>query len=206
MNKIRVMVVEDHHATLEGVSICLSRDPELDVIGICENSVDGLEMARSLAPDVIVLDLHLPGILTPKAMVQKFITTSTAKLIIFSAENRLAVVQATLSMGVAAYLLKTERVGTLASIVKRVHSGETGITSEQISRDSSKMTKAEEEILVMLAEGLRYQEIANLRLTAASTVRKQCDMLILKLGLDSREKLIAWAVSSGFGTLNEKRR
>jgi DNA-binding NarL/FixJ family response regulator len=204
MAKIRILVVEDHHATLEGVSIGLSREDDLEVIGTSENSSEGLALTKTLNPDVVVLDLHLPGALSPKAMVEEFAKSTNAKLIVFSAENRLALVQSCLSMGVAAYLLKSERVSTLASIIRRVEGGEKGIMSEQLSVDSSRVTKAEEEILSMLANGLRYQEIADARLTAASTVRKQCDMLLLKLGLDSREKLIAWAVRNGYGTLGVK--
>jgi DNA-binding NarL/FixJ family response regulator len=204
MTKIRVLVVEDHHATLEGVSIGLSREDDLEVVGTSENSNEGLALTKTLNPDVVVLDLHLPGALSPKAMVEEFTRSTSAKLIVFSAENRLALVQSCLSMGVAAYLLKSERVSTLASIIRRVNGGEKGIMSEQLSVDCSRVTKAEEEILSMLANGLRYQEIADARLTAASTVRKQCDMLLLKLGLDSREKLIAWAVRNGYGTLGVK--
>jgi DNA-binding NarL/FixJ family response regulator len=204
MAKIRVLIVEDHHATLEGVSIGLSREEDLQVVGTSENSSEGLVLAKELGADVIVLDLHLPGALSPKAMVEAFAASSNAKLIVFSAENRLALVQSCLGMGVAAYLLKSERVSTLASTIRRVHAGEKGIMSEQLGVDSSRVTKAEEEILSMLANGLRYQEIADARLTAASTVRKQCDMLLLKLGLDSREKLIAWAVRNGYGTLGVK--
>src|ERR1700733_10586737 len=139
MTKIRVLVVEDHHATLEGVSIGLSREEDLEVVGTSENSTEGLALTKSLNPDVIVLDLHLPGALSPKAMVEEFARSATAKLIVFSAENRLALVQSCLSMGVAAYLLKSERVSTLASIIRRVEGGEKGIMSEQLSVDSSRV-------------------------------------------------------------------
>jgi DNA-binding NarL/FixJ family response regulator len=107
-------------------------------------------------------------------------------------------------MGVAAYLLKSERVTRLAEVIREVHNGATGIMSTQLGQDASKLTKAEEEILCMLANGLRYQEIGDNRFTSPATVRKQCDTLILKLSLDSREQLIAWAVRNGYGTLGSK--
>jgi DNA-binding NarL/FixJ family response regulator len=137
-------------------------------------------------------------------MVETYAKQCTGKLIIFSAENRLALVQSALHMGVAAYLLKSERVTMLADVIRQVHGGAVGITSQQLGQDSSKVTKAEEEILSMLASGLRYHEIGEKRFTAPSTVRKQCDTLILKLGLDSREQLIAWAVRNGYGTLGAR--
>jgi two-component system response regulator DesR len=204
MPKIRVLIVEDHNATLEGLSIGLSRDPTLDVVGTSENADEGLSLAADLKPDIVVLDLHLPGTMSPKTMVETYAQQSGAKLIIYSAESRLALVQSALNMGVAAYLLKSERVTMLAEVIKQVHAGAAGIMSQELGTDSSKVTKAEEEILSMLANGLRYQEIGDRRFTSPATVRKQCDTLILKLGLDSREQLIAWAVRNGYGTLGTK--
>jgi two-component system nitrate/nitrite response regulator NarL len=203
MSKIRVLVIEDHNATLEGVTLGLAREPDIEVVGSSENSDDGLRLARELTPDVTVLDLHLPGTMSPRNMVEVFSQLPT-RLIIFSAENRLALVHAAMNMGVAAYLLKSERVAHLAEVIRKVQTGAKGITSQQLSHDFSKITKAEEEILSMLANGARYQEIGDKRFTSPATVRKQCDTLILKLGLDSREQLIAWAVSNGYGTLSTK--
>ncbi len=203
-NKIRILIVEDHSATLEGLSIGLSREPDLEVVGTSENSDEGLALAATLVPDIVVLDLHLPGTLSPKSMVETFARQCSGKLIIFSAENRLALVQSALHMGVSAYLLKSERVTRLAEVIREVHGGAGGIMSAQLGQDASRLTKAEEEILSMLANGLRYQEIGDRRFTSPATVRKQCDTLILKLGLDSREQLIAWAVRNGYGTFGSK--
>ena len=204
MTNLRILIVEDHSATLEGLSIGLGRDPDLEVVGTSENSDEGLALAAELKPDIIVLDLHLPGSMSPKVMVETYAQRCACKLIIYSAENRLALVQSALHMGVAAYLLESERVSTLADIIRRVHAGETGIMSQQLGSDSSKLTKAEEEILSMLANGLRYHEIGEKRFTSPATVRKQCDTLILKLALDSREQLIAWAVRNGYGNLSAR--
>jgi DNA-binding NarL/FixJ family response regulator len=144
-NKIRILIVEDHSATLEGLSIGLSREADLEVVGTSENSDEGLALAQELVPDVLVLDLHLPGSLSPKAMVETFAKQCSGKLIIFSAENRLALVQSALHMGVAGYLLKSERVTRLAEVIREVHNGATGIMSPQLGQDASKLTKAEEE-------------------------------------------------------------
>jgi DNA-binding NarL/FixJ family response regulator len=203
-NKIRILIVEDHSATLEGLSIGLGREADLEVVGASENSDEGLLLVEQLVPDIVVLDLHLPGSLSPKSMVETFARQCSGKLIIFSAENRLALVQSALHMGVAAYLLKSERVTRLAEVIREVHGGASGIMSPQLGQDASKLTKAEEEILSMLANGLRYHEIGESRFTSPSTVRKQCDTLILKLALESREQLIAWAVRNGYGTLGSK--
>jgi DNA-binding NarL/FixJ family response regulator len=58
------------------------------------------------------------------------------------------------------------------------------------------------EVLTMLGKGMKYHEIAEQRMTSVATARKQCETLLLKLNLESREQLIAWAVQNGFGSVD----
>jgi len=73
--------------------------------------------------------------------------------------------------------------------------------SESIISNEVKVTKSEQEVLKMLARGMKYDEIAERRKSSPATVRKQCELLLDKLYLDSRERLIAWAVQNGYGNL-----
>ncbi|HEY9717440.1 MAG TPA: response regulator transcription factor [Trichormus sp.] len=197
---VRILVVEDHFATLDGLIAGLSREPGFEVVGGCANSDEGLELADKLRPDIIVLDVHLPGSHTPTTMIQEYLRIPDAKLVIFSAEMRLAYVQSVLSMGVSAYLLKSERVAKVAETIRLVVSGKKAITSEQVTQDNKKITPSEQEILHMLGKGMKYQEIADQRFTSIATARKQCEVLQLKLGLENREQLIAWSVQNGYGS------
>lgn len=196
---IKILILEDHQATLEGLSSVLAREDGFEIVAACDNSDEGLPLADKLRPDVILLDLHLPGVLDTRRMIDEFIRVPDSKVIIFSAENRLAFVQAVLSMGVSAYLLKSERIKTVADTIRRVMRGERSIVSQEVNFDSKKITPSEQEVLHMLGRGMKYQEIAEERLTSIATARKQCEVLLLKLGLENREQLIAWAVQNGYG-------
>ncbi|MBC7997293.1 MAG: response regulator transcription factor [Leptolyngbya sp.] len=198
--KIRIMVVEDHQATLEGLSGALGREEGFEIVGMSENSDDALKLADQVRPNVIVLDLHLPGSLGPKEMVDEFVRVPDTKVVIFSAESRIAFIEAVLAQGVAAYLLKSERLSTVADTVRRVVRGEKNIVSQALTFDHKKLTPSEQEVLHMLGRGMKYQEIADERLTSAATARKQCEVLQLKLNLENREQLIAWAVQNGYGS------
>lgn len=198
--KIRIMVVEDHQATLEGLSGALGREDGFEIVGMSENSDDALKLADQVRPNVIVLDLHLPGSLGPKQMVDEFVRVPDTKVVIFSAESRIAFIEAVLAQGVAAYLLKSERLSTVADTVRRVVRGEKNIVSQSLTFDHKKLTPSEQEVLHMLGRGMKYQEIADERLTSAATARKQCEVLQLKLNLENREQLIAWAVQNGYGS------
>jgi len=103
-------------------------------------------------------------------------------------------------MGVSAYLLKSERLSILADVIRKVARGEKGIVSEALTFDHRKLTPSEQEVVQMLGRGMKYQDIADARNTSISTVRKQCEVLLLKLNLTTREQLIAWAVQNGFGS------
>jgi DNA-binding NarL/FixJ family response regulator len=199
---VRILVVEDHYVTLDGLMAGLGREPGFEIIGGCADSDEGLELADKLRPDIIVLDLHLPGSHGPTTMIQEYLRVPDAKLVIFSAEMRLAYVQMVLSMGVSAYLLKSERITKVAETIRQVLAGKKSITSEQVTAENKKITPSEQEILHMLGKGMKYQEIADQRYTSVATARKQCEVLQLKLGLENREQLIAWAVQNGYGSMD----
>jgi DNA-binding NarL/FixJ family response regulator len=105
-------------------------------------------------------------------------------------------------MGVSAYLLKSERITKVAETIRQVLAGKKSITSEQVTAENKKITPSEQEILHMLGKGMKYQEIADQRYTSVATARKQCEVLQLKLGLENREQLIAWAVQNGYGSMD----
>lgn len=199
----KILIVEDHHATLDGLALGLGSQADFKVVGTATTSDEGLKLLKETSPDVIVLDLHLPGSLGPKAALEAFRRDAQAstRLIIFSAEARIAFIQSVLGMGVSAYLLKSERVAKVAETVREVMSGKEGIVSEEVTKTYKRITRAEMEVLSMLGRGMKYQDIADQRLTSAATARKQCETLQLKLGLNSREQLIAWAVQNGFGSV-----
>jgi len=200
VEKLRILIVEDHYATLEGLVGGLSRETEFEIVGGCADSDEGLALADRERPQIIVLDLHVPGKLKPIAMITEFLRFPERRLIVFSAESRLAYVQSILALGVSAYLLKSERVSKVSDTIRQVSSGASGIVSSEITRDFKKITPSENEVLHMLGKGMKYQEIADLRCTSVPTARKQCEILLLKLDLQNREQLIAWAVQNGYGS------
>ncbi len=200
-NQIKIVVVEDHFATLDGLVLGLSQEKDLLVVGHSAKADDGIKILEEVKPDVLVLDLHLPGGSSPNEMLTEFLRFRTVEIIIFSAESRLAYIQEVLAMGVSAYLLKSERVSKLAETIRLVMKGERGIVSQELNATYKKITPSEQEVLHMLGQGMKYQEIATERNTSVATARKQCEVLILKLNLENREQLMTWAVKNGYGTL-----
>jgi len=201
---IRVLIVEDHQATREGLAAALSRENDIEVVGTAGTSDQGIELGKSLSPDVILLDLHLPGTAGPKTMVKQFVDLIHPRIIVFSVENRQAFVKVVMGLGVAAYLLKSESLDKVMQTIRQVTAGKKNLLSDELSSgDQAKITRSEEEVLRLIGKGLKYQDIADQRLTSPNTVRKQCETLLLKLGLETREELIAWAVSNGYASIED---
>jgi DNA-binding NarL/FixJ family response regulator len=200
--KIRVLILEDHQVTLDGLRMGLSAEQDMDVCGAASDSDEGLQLARDLRPDVILLDLHLPGKSGPKTMVKQFCDLPDSKVLIFSGESRPAFIQAVLAVGVYGYLLKSESVKRVAQALRDINAGKKPIVSAAVGFGETKLTRSEQEVLKLLARGMKYQDMAEERQTSPATVRKQCELLLLKLGLKTREELIAWAVQNGYGNLD----
>ncbi len=199
---IRVAIVEDHEATLAGLTSALNQEDGIEVVAQASNAATGLELVKNKTPDIVLLDLHLPGSDGPRSTVKKFCELPACKIIVFSAENRRAFVQAILDLGVAGYLLKSESISNVVKAIRNVAAGGKVIKSASIAMGKEKLTKAEQEVLTLLSRGMKYQEIGDERGASPATVRKQCELLLLKLGLDNREQLIAWAVENGYGKLD----
>lgn len=199
---IRLLIVEDHEATLKGLKSELSAEPDIEVVGIASGFESGLSQARELKPDVVLLDLHLPDSQGPKSLVESFCSVPNSKIIVFSGDSRMAILQIVLETDVSAYLLKSEPISKVVEVVRQVMDDKGPfISDELLSSGNIRITGAEQQLLKMLARGMKYQEIAAQRATSPETVRKQVDVLLAKLKLNNREELIAWAVESGYGKL-----
>jgi DNA-binding NarL/FixJ family response regulator len=199
---IRLLIVEDHEATLKGLKSELSAEADIEVVAIASGFEAGLKFAQELKPDVVLLDLHLPDSQGPKSLVETFCNIPNCRIIVFSGDSRMAILQIVLETDVAAYLLKSEPISKVTEVIREVMKGKGPfISDELLSSGKIRITGAEQQLLKMLARGMKYQEIANQRITSPETVRKQVDVLLAKLKLNNREELIAWAVESGYGKL-----
>lgn len=211
---IRVLIVEDHEVTRVGLSYSLAREADIEILSCCSDSDSGLELCAKLRPDIVLLDLHLPGSMGPRSTVEAFCRLGLAKIVVFSSEKRQAFIDTVMQLGAAAYVLKSESTSTIVSTIREIAANQASLLPAKnmpvrsgpidvLSRPTVKLTEAEQHLLTLFAKGLKYQEIADLRHTSQSTVRKQCELLLEKLALSTREELISWAAHNGYGSLDE---
>lgn len=201
-NQIRLLIIEDHHATRKGLELELSAEPDLVVVGSVGTHREGIQLSETLKPDVVLLDLHLPDSTGPKSLVAQYCAIPEMAVLVFSGENRPAIMQIVLDSGVKGYLAKSEPTPKVAAAIRQIMAGQSPVISDELQQQQpSKFTPAEKHLLRLLARGMKYGEIAAQRVTSPETVRKQLDQLALKIEVKNREELIAWAVENGYGKL-----
>ncbi len=201
---IRLVIIEDHHATRKGLESELSAEPDIRVVGSAGGHLEGLRLVETLQPDIVLLDLHLPDSQGPKSLASSYCGVDGRRVIVFSGDSRSAILQLLLESGVDGYLLKSEPVPAVAAAIRKVMAGNSPVVSQELQSDQpQRLTVAEKHLLRLLARGMKYQEIAAQRVTSPETVRKQVDQLLSKISLGTREELIAWAVENGYGGLEK---
>jgi two-component system nitrate/nitrite response regulator NarL len=196
---VTVLIVEDHFVTARGLKDSLSEHDSINIVGIAGSLEEALVLLRRESPEVILLDLHLPDKFRPKQLIESLKKACQAAIIVFSNESRPAFVQAVLSLDVSGYLLKSEQPSGIAAAIVQTRLSKGPFLSKELLKPAIKFTSSERHILQLIAKGLKYAEIAEARNTSPQTVRKQCDMLLVKLDLDTRESLVSWAAENGFG-------
>ncbi|MBS4177282.1 response regulator [Lederbergia citrea] len=202
---IRVLLVDDHEMVRIGVSAYLSVQSDIEVIGEASDGAKGAEMALSLLPDIILMDLVMDvmdGIEATKLILKEW---PEAKIIIvtsFLDDNK---VIPALEAGAASYILKTSKANEIADAIRATHKGqsvlEPEVTGKMMARMKEKklpilheqLTNREHEILLLIAEGKTNQEIADQLFIGLKTVKTHVSNILSKLEIQDRTQAAIYA-------------
>ncbi len=208
---IRILIADDHAIVRAGIRALLQLHPDFEVVGEAADGHEAILQARHLQPDVILMDLAMPGMdgLAATHEIRR-IAPQTRVLVLSQHENREYVLPA-LRAGAAGYVLKRAPDDTLVRAIRAVYAGETYIDPrladllvEEVRRSGEgpadpldTLTEREREILVLLAQGKSYQEIAQTLFISVKTVDFHRTNLMRKLGLKNRAELVQFAIRRG---------
>lgn len=213
--RIRVVVVDDHTLFRRGIIALLSRVPEFEVVGEAADGFEGIKAAAVGRPDVVLLDLHMPGIQGGEAVRLIAEEVPDCYVLMLTVSEDADDLLETLRAGAVGYLLKNIEVDDLVAAVRRAAKGETvvsaamtaklvnGLRSEKraddLASDKEKLTGREREILSYLARGESNKQIARTLSLAESTVKIHVQNILKKLNLTSRVQAAVYAVEQGLG-------
>jgi two-component system, NarL family, response regulator LiaR len=206
---IRVLIVDDHHVVREGLRGFLRRDPELDIVDEAADGVEALEKARGLHPDVVLMDLLLPGMdgITATSVIRRELP-ETKVVALTSVLNSTSLTRA-IRAGAHGYLLKDAHANELRTAIKAAARGQahlssqvsTALLNEVLSAQwTETLTKRELDVLQLLAKGLANKSIAQTLQIAEDTVRTHIRHILSKFGVQSRTQAVLVAIRLGLVT------
>jgi two-component system nitrate/nitrite response regulator NarL len=212
---IRVLLVDDHTLFRSGIKALLLQQADIEIVGEAGDGLEGVKRAISLKPDVVLLDLHMPGI-SGKQAVQLIVEDcpQTQVVMLTVSEDGDDLVD-TLRSGAAGYLLKNIDADFLVDAVRRAAAGEAVMSPQMTTKlmrnlrqtavlpaiepppAHEKLSPREREILGYLAQGASNKEIARHLDLAESTVKIHLQGILKKLGFASRVQAAVYAVEHG---------
>ena len=219
MKKISILLVENHALVMESIHQSLAREPDFTVIGEAGDGEEAVRMAHELKPDVIVMDISLPGINGIEATKQIKAFQPSAIILGLTAYDYEQYIFPLLDAGAAGYLLKDISSRELVNAIKTVYRGEAVLhptiarkvleryrqTKDRTEKgpDSDSLTVRETAVLKMAAKGMSNSEIAEDLCLSVRTVESHLGSIFNKLGVGSRTEAVIEAMRRGRFTLEE---
>ncbi|GAA4670551.1 response regulator transcription factor [Streptomyces chumphonensis] len=207
--RIRVLLVDDHQVVRRGLRTFLEVQDDIEVVGEAADGAAGVEEARRLTPDVILLDVKMPGSDGIAALRGLREAGSAARVLVVTSftEQRTAV--PALRAGASGYLYKDIDPDALAGAIRSVHAGhvilEPEVAAALLTEEattpapgrSSGLTDREREVLGLIADGRSNREIARALVLSEKTVKTHVSNILMKLDLADRTQAALWAVRHG---------
>jgi len=208
---IRVVVVDDHPVVLAGLSALVGADPGMEVVGTAGTVAAALDMPADPAPDVCVLDLHLPdgdGVSLGLRLRERWPAT---RIVILTMAREPVTVLRSLAEGVDSYLLKDAPPDELLGAIRATAAGSVVLSagasaSVRVAASAApdtdvlaRLDARDREILDLLARGLTTQQVSGRLFLAPKTIRNRVSEMLAKLDVGSREDAIALARAAGLG-------
>jgi DNA-binding NarL/FixJ family response regulator len=212
MSKIRVLVVDDHAILREGVRALLQLHSDFEVVGEADNGTRAIEEVGRLDPDVVLMDIAMPGLGGIEATIELKKLGKRAKVLILSQYEDREYVRRLLKAGVSGYVLKKSAGAELANAIRAVHRGglvldpevartameEVNPTAAGAGADPYEtLTDREKQVLKLVAEGRSNKEVAEVLGISVKTAMSHREHVMEKLAVHNRTELVKFALKRG---------
>ena len=211
MNKISVLIVDDHTIVRDGISALLALAGDIEVVGEAANGSEAIDKVRELNPDVILMDVSMPilgGLESTRRICKEF----RSKIIILTQYDDKEYVFPAIEAGASGFISKVAASAELATGIRSVYNGDSylspSITKLLVedyrtgdkrgnSDPYQQLTARERDVIKLIAEGYTTQQVADILVVSPKTVEGHRTNLMAKLGLRNRVELVKYAVRKG---------
>jgi two-component system NarL family response regulator len=202
MTAIRILIIEDHPVVRQGLVALLSSAPGIEVVGSAADGFEGMQVFRSVHPDVTLIDLQMPrlgGVETIQRLRHEW---PDARIIVLTTFDGDEDIYRAMQAGAKAYLLKGMEVEELLAAIRTVHMGRASVPSSIAEKLAQRiglqdLTARELEVLERIVAGRANKEIANDLNISEATVKSHVNSLLGKLGVDDRTHAAVVALQRG---------
>jgi DNA-binding NarL/FixJ family response regulator len=205
---IRVLLVDDHQVVRRGLRTFLEVQGDIEVVGEAADGAEGVTRAEELRPDVVLMDIKMPGTDGIEALRKLRELANPAKVLIVTSFTEQRTVVPALRAGAAGYVYKDVDPEALAGAIRSIHAGHVLLQPEVANallaqeapngqgRNTS-LTEREREVLSLIADGRSNREIARALVLSEKTVKTHVSNILMKLDLADRTQAALWAVRHG---------
>ncbi|MFK0098154.1 MULTISPECIES: response regulator transcription factor [unclassified Streptomyces] len=206
---IRVLLVDDHQVVRRGLRTFLEIQDDIEVVGEAADGAEGVARTEELRPDVVLMDIKMPGTDGIEALRRLRELENPAKVLIVTSFTEQRTVVPALRAGASGYVYKDVDPDALAGAIRSVHAGHVLLQPEVagalLAQDEpgagtgrgSTLTEREREVLGLIADGRSNREIARALVLSEKTVKTHVSNILMKLDVADRTQAALWAVRHG---------
>jgi DNA-binding NarL/FixJ family response regulator len=206
---IKVLLVDDHQVVRRGLRTFLEVQDDIEVVGEAADGAEGVDRAEELKPDVILMDVKMPGMDGVDALRRLRELDNRARVLVVTSFTEQRTVVPALRAGAAGYVYKDVDPDALAGAIRAVHAGhillQPEVAGALLSQEegtsgqgrAGSLTEREREVLGLIADGRSNREIARALVLSEKTVKTHVSNILMKLDLADRTQAALWAVRHG---------
>ncbi len=216
---IELVIADDQQLVRSGFGMIIGAEPDMSVVGEATDGAEAVRLAKSLQPDIVLMDVQMPGTDGLEATAEIAAMDDGPRVIILTTFERDDYVFTALRNGASGFLLKNAPPETLVEAIRTVASGDALLApsvtrrlveefarrphAPVVSDAADRLTEREREVLVLLARGLTNAEIAEELFVGEATVKTHVSNVLTKLGLRDRVQAVVFAYENGVVTAGE---
>jgi len=216
MNKISVIIADDHSMVRQGLKQILELEDDIIVVAQASNGEEAVKLARIHKPDIILMDINMPGTNGLQAIKELKFEKHPSKIIVLTIHEDREYLFKTLQMGAEGYVLKDAEPSVLIQAIRSVHTGQSYIQPnmtkelvkefnrvtlhEKDKHEENNLTSREVEVLELIAEGMINKEIAKTLYISEKTVKNHVSNIFKKLNVSDRTQAAIYAFKHNIKT------
>lgn len=211
--KITILVADDHAIVREGLRQILNSQEDMEVLGEAEDGLQAIEKAKTLNPNVLLLDIAMPNLNGLEAIALIKESLPDLKIVVLSMYANENYVQQVLNAGALGYVLKASHASDILQAIRLAYRGEfflspkikkavigsylKGAQKKSEVTAYEKLTNREKQVFILITEGKSIKEIADILFVSSKTVEKHRTNISSKLGIQNRMKLLKYGIKIG---------